>query len=158
MEHAFPGVHRKRSNNKWYYHSLQCIDQKALPSSPKKDTCENENAFLVACSDEHIDEHVISGPTHFHEDKNANNTTSVITQQVGLNRKNMESCKPAEQQTNFRPFCIPFLNLCKEDMSDLTQGQLIGRELLDIVFQDLTKMFLLHLRFLKILVTIMKFM
>lgn len=126
MKHAFPEVQRKRSNNKWYYYGLQCIDQKALPSSPKKETCENENAFLVACTDEHIDEQVISGPTDFHEDTNGTNTASVITQQVNLNTKNMESCKPAEQQTNFRPFCIPFLNLCKEDMSDLTQGQLIG--------------------------------
>ena len=39
---------------------------------------------------------------------------------------------PAQQQShvNLRPFSIPSLNLCKEDMSVLAQGQLIGEGIL----------------------------
>lgn len=134
VKHAFPGLQRKRSNNKWYYYGLQCIDEKAgdttlpdKPSSPNKETSEQqcENASQAAC----IDEQAVSRPNGSHEDTNATNAVhtcrDIVKTQVDLRPKNMQSSKQAEQQAYFRPFPIPSLNLCKEDMSDLTQGQLM---------------------------------
>lgn len=149
LKHAFPGVQRKRSNNKWYYYGLQYMDQKVAgatlsdyrgnvhgkPSSPdKKETSEQQcgNASQAACIDECIGEQANSSSNYFHEDKNAINDVQMcrdkIKQQVDLRQKIMQSCtcEQVEQEVYFRPFCIPSLNLCKEDMSDLTQEQLIG--------------------------------
>ena len=146
IKRAFPGVQRKRSYCNWYYYGLQCMDQKVAgttlpnysgnvhgkPSSPKKETFEQrcENASEAACTDEYIDEQPDSSRNSFHADKNATNNVHVLRdtskQQVDLRQNIIQSRKQTEQQAHFKPFFIPFLNLCKEDMSDLTQGELIG--------------------------------
>ena len=150
VKRAFPSAQRKRSNNTWYYYGLQCKDQlKAAnttlpdytgnmyckPSSSKKETPEEEyqNASEAACSDDRIlKEQAVSRSSDFHEDTNATKGVKmfvdIINQQVDLIRapEIMQSSKQAEQQAYCKPFCIPSLNLCKEDMSDLEAGQLIG--------------------------------
>ena len=149
VKRAFPEVKRQRSNSKWYYYGLQSVDGKAAasstssgtcsahssckPSSPKKeatdqDHCE-DTALQVAGSDDFIDQQVVSTPNgvHTHGDKNVTQAVCINQQQVDLRPKIVHSRETLpRQQSDFRPFAIPALNLCKEDMSDLTQGQLIG--------------------------------
>ena len=109
VKQAFPGVCRRSCNSKWFYYGLQHITRKetnTTPSSSKKEPTEQpcENAIQSACNTNHQQD--ASSPKSGH--------SSVL--------------QTEEQQPSvkLRPFCIPSLNLCKEDMSDFAHGSLIG--------------------------------
>lgn len=109
VREAFPGVARRRSNSKWYYFGLRHIEgntASSMPLASKKESseedCENANHGLCI-GDLHQPCASVSASVH--------SNTAQTKQQ---------------SHVNLKPFSIPSLNLCKEDMSDLAQGQLIG--------------------------------
>ena len=107
VREAFPGVVRRWYNSKWCYLGLrhsEVITASSTFSTSKNESYEEEceNANHGACN----------GDLH---------------QPCTLNSASVHSDTVKQQlHANLRPFSIPSLNLCKEDMSDLAQGQLIG--------------------------------
>ena len=129
---AFPAVSRKRSNSLWYYYGVKRIrgitkaelSHDATPDShqcvemslqDKPPSTEQE----VCCDQESGNEHNVAGTTD-----NVSSTQQDALQKESNRRKCLSGCR--KPISNARQYRIPSLNLCRDDMSDLVEGNLIG--------------------------------
>ena len=131
---AFPRLSRRRSNNRWFYYGLMYVHEKV-------------EAKTYLDSNPSLQENIITGQQNLSSDNlpAANSACQEVAckpycpdretlpEQPDQNTNERQSdarlthALPKQQsQVNLKAFNIASLNLCEEDISDLSQGQLIG--------------------------------
>ena len=143
IRQAFPGINRQSSNSKWYYYRLKhATNGKTAVGTTREGSLELESeASKSVCrpvfSNLHVQQPDMEKNTQVQEPLQVEQLSS--SEEKVSDQAKQSACNDIQQQPDqllsggefvsnavSKPFKIPCLNLCKEDMSDLDVWQLIG--------------------------------